>query len=114
MIQHCITEFVNKCFTVISSYKPNLTWKPVKGLQTNSADPDQTSHNVAFDQDLHCLLKGFSINKKIQSNKWTCRTYNSGRIHHYTMGYTKRTIKQPEIDPTELFHTEGISGPLTL
>ena len=30
---------------------PILTWKPIKGLQTNNADPD-----MASDQGLQCLL----------------------------------------------------------
>ena len=40
-----------------------LTWKPIKGSQATSADPDQTPHDVVSDQDVHCLLKGFSIKK---------------------------------------------------
>ena len=30
--------------------QPILNWKPVKGSQANSADPDQMPHNVASDQ----------------------------------------------------------------
>ena len=41
-------------------------WKPVKGLQANSADPGQMAHNVAFDPGLHCLLTGFSIKNRIK------------------------------------------------
>ena len=33
-----------------------LSGNPKRGTQTNSADPDQKLHNVASDQDLHCLL----------------------------------------------------------
>ena len=46
-----------------------LTWKSLKGPEANSADPDQTPHNVASDQDLHCLLTGFSIKNKINVTK---------------------------------------------
>ena len=35
----------------------------------NSADPDQTPHNVASDQVLHCLLTGVSINNRIKATK---------------------------------------------
>ena len=28
---------------------------PIKGIFANSVDPDQTPHNAASDQDLHCL-----------------------------------------------------------
>ena len=34
---------------------------------TNSEDPDEMPHNVAFHQDLHCLLrKNLSSEKEIQ------------------------------------------------
>ena len=36
-----------------------ILFKPVKGSYANSADPDQTPHNVASDQGLHCLLTDF-------------------------------------------------------
>ena len=39
----------NKWLTHISIMSFNGTW-------ANSADPDQTPHNVVSDQDLHCLL----------------------------------------------------------
>ena len=39
-----------------SSFKPILTWKPVKGSKANRANSDQRPHNVAFDQGLQCLL----------------------------------------------------------
>ena len=48
---HCLTYF---------------TWKSVRGSLANSADPDQTSHNVASDQSLYCLLTGFSIKNRIK------------------------------------------------
>ena len=48
---------------------PILTWKPVKGSQANSADPDQMPHNVASDQGLHCLLTGFSIKSRTKVTK---------------------------------------------
>ena len=35
---------------------PFLIWKPIKGSKVSNADPDQTPHNVASDQGLHCLL----------------------------------------------------------
>ena len=38
-----------------------ITSKYVKGSKANSVDPDQTAHNVASGQGLHCLLTGFSI-----------------------------------------------------
>ena len=38
-----------------------FTWKPVKVLYANIADPDQMPHIVASDQGLHCLLTGFFI-----------------------------------------------------
>ena len=31
--------------------------------------PDQTPHNVASDQGLHCLLTGFSIKNRIRGKK---------------------------------------------
>ena len=46
-----------------------LTWKPVMGSWTNSADPDQTPHNVASDQGLHCLPTGFSIKSRVKATK---------------------------------------------
>ena len=33
----------------------------LKGPKANSADPDQTPHNMASDQGLHCLLPEFSV-----------------------------------------------------
>ena len=35
-----------------------FTGEPVKGLKANSANLDQTPHNVASNQGLHCLLTG--------------------------------------------------------
>ena len=60
----------------------------MKGSKANSADPDQTSHNVTSDQGLHCLPEGFSIKNRpdTPSDKWTRPTYNSGGFHQYTMG----------------------------
>ena len=40
-----------------------------KGSRANSADPDQTPHNVASDQVLHCLLTGFSMKQEYESDK---------------------------------------------
>ena len=40
-----------------------------KRSQATSADPDQTPHNVASDQDLHCLQTGFSIQNSIKATK---------------------------------------------
>ena len=37
----------------------------------NYADQDQTSHNVASDKGLHCLLNGFSIKNRIKATKKT-------------------------------------------
>ena len=51
---------------LINFMKPIFTWKPVKGSQANSADPDQMPHNVASDQGLQCLLTGFSIKNLIK------------------------------------------------
>ena len=47
----------------------NLEWKSVKGSEANSADPDQMPHNVASDQDLHCLITGLSIRNRIKATK---------------------------------------------
>ena len=41
----------------------------MKGSPANSADPDQTPHNVASDQGLHCLPTGFSIRNRIKEAK---------------------------------------------
>ena len=40
-----------------------------KRSKANSADPDQTPHNVASDLGLQCLLTGFSITNRIQATK---------------------------------------------
>ena len=38
------------------------------GMFTNSEDPDEMPHNVAFHQGLHCLLKQKrSLDKKIKN-----------------------------------------------
>ena len=50
---------------------PLYTGHPKKCTLANSADPDQMPHNVASDQGLHCLLKGFSIKNRIKVTKWT-------------------------------------------
>ena len=53
-----------------SSLNPLLPGNPLKRSQANSADPDVTPHNVASDQGLHSLLKGFSIiNRKKRQNR---------------------------------------------
>ena len=44
-------------------------WKPVKGSEENSEDPDQMPHNVASEQGLHCLLTGFFIKSTIKATK---------------------------------------------
>ena len=54
-------EFSLKEEQIFYLFLPVVTWKPVKGSWTNSADPDQTPHIVASDQSLHCLLTGPSI-----------------------------------------------------
>ena len=56
------------------------------GHRINSADPDQTPHNVASDQDLHCLLTGFSIKtrKKGQKTPDTPKMTN-GLVEHITV-----------------------------
>ena len=48
-------------FGLRKHFKPNVTWKSVKGSLANSADPDQMPHNVASDHGLHCLLTEVSI-----------------------------------------------------
>ena len=35
----------------------------------DSADPDRTSHHVASNQGLQCLLTGFSIKNRIKVTK---------------------------------------------
>ena len=37
--------------------------------QTVQIQPDQTPHNVASDQGLHCLLTGFSIKNRKKATK---------------------------------------------
>ena len=58
--------------------RPNMTLDVYRGRKTtmqqcnilaNSADPNQTPHNVASDQGLHCLLTGFSIKNRIKATK---------------------------------------------
>ena len=36
--------------------EPFAYLKPLKGNLVNSEDPDETQHNAAFHQGLHCLL----------------------------------------------------------
>ena len=42
---------------------------PKKDTLANSAGPDQTPHNVASDQGLHCLLTGLSITNRTKVTK---------------------------------------------
>ena len=44
-----------------------LPGNPQKGSQANSADQDQTPHNVVSDQVLHCSLIGFSIQNRLKA-----------------------------------------------
>ena len=53
-------------FAVFLTHSYQETHKRVIG---NSADPDQMPHNVTSDQDLYCLLTGFSIKKRIKATK---------------------------------------------
>ena len=50
---------------------PLIPFGPVKESETNSADPDQTPHDVASDKGLQCLLTVFSIKDGIIATKWT-------------------------------------------
>ena len=68
---------------------------PKMGTQANSADPDQTPHNAASDQGLHCLLTAIFVLNQINlkkytlyplSSKWTLPIYKSGKVHPTTMG----------------------------
>ena len=71
---------------VLWSLKPIVTWKPVKGSQANSADPDQMPHNVASDQGLHCLLTGFSIKNTLKvTNRLDTLKRTNGLIQHITV-----------------------------
>ena len=36
---------------------PLYTRNPITGTFTNSKDPDEMPHNVAFHQGLHCVLR---------------------------------------------------------
>ena len=59
---------------------------PLKGLYVNSADPDQTPHNVASDQGLHCLLTEFSITNKVKKrNRSDTPKMTIGLVQHYTV-----------------------------
>ena len=76
ILQRLILSLQNtKCFSMVFMFvnvdDPNLCVcvcvfvcvcgfirKPVKGTQADSADQDQTPHNVASDQGLQCLLTG--------------------------------------------------------
>ena len=55
-------------FFACDSFLTHFTWKPLRGSKANSADPDQTPHDVASDQGLHCWLTGFSI-KNVQKRQ---------------------------------------------
>ena len=54
---------------VKQQYNKYNNWKPVKGSKANSADPDQTPHNVTSDEGLHCLLTGFSFKYRIKETE---------------------------------------------
>ena len=51
---------------------PNLTHSYLeahKRVMANNADPDQTPHNVASDQGLHCFRYEFSIKNRVKGKK---------------------------------------------
>ena len=58
--------FSNKHY---ASGNPLQTRDPKWGTLANGADPDQMPHNVASDQALQCLLRGFSIKNRIKVTK---------------------------------------------
>ena len=47
--------------------------------QANSADPDQSPHNVVSNQDLHCLLSECSVKIKKKKEKISPNTPKIGR-----------------------------------
>ena len=51
---------------MLTSVKDILTRKLAKGSHANIANPDQTPDDVASDQGLHWLLRGFSIKHSIK------------------------------------------------
>ena len=53
----------------IVEFSPFLPGKPVKGSEANSADPDQTQHDVASDQGLHCFANRIFHQKWNKSDK---------------------------------------------
>ena len=53
------------------TYESGALPTALRGPAANSADPDQTPHNVASDLGLHCLLTGFSIKIRIKATKLT-------------------------------------------
>ena len=55
----------NKSFPKLWHVLHILTWKPEKGSQVKSADPDQTPHNVASDQSLHFFHQKYNKSDKI-------------------------------------------------
>ena len=48
-------------WTNLPYFNPLLSGNPKMGTQANSADPDQTLHNEASDQGLHCLLTAIFV-----------------------------------------------------
>ena len=53
---------------------------------TNTADPDQTPHNVASYQGLSCLLTGFSIKHRIKAqNQTNTPKITNGLAQHITV-----------------------------
>ena len=44
-------------YTAQKEFNPFVNQKLLTGSLTNSEDPDETLHNTAFHQGLHCLLR---------------------------------------------------------
>ena len=56
-------------FLILFSLVTHSYLETCKRVRRKSADTDQTPHNVASDQSLHCLLTGFSIKNRIKATK---------------------------------------------
>ena len=56
----------------------------------NSEDPDEMPHDVAFHQDLHCLLK----QKQSSEKKYNTRDYNLGFLNIFNGPCQVYCIKQ--------------------
>ena len=73
MYTHDFSEeesFVTSCLPplVRKPFNPLLPGVLLKG-RTNNTDPNQTPHNVASDQGVHCLVTGVSIKNIIKATK---------------------------------------------